>query len=159
MARWCLRLVCVVLASVTLSCASLPPKQVATVDVQQVEKLLGTVQDSATALCLPNPPTHCTSSVNLFTDASWHALNVALIAAFNAQVQLATALRAWTPGTGTAPSVAAITTQVQAIVAAVQALPVGAQEAQLLAQAQAVLTEIATVSALIQQAQSSAAGS
>jgi hypothetical protein len=140
------------------SCASLPPKQVAVTDIQQVETLLGTVQDTSTALCVPNPPTHCTATPAIFTDATWHALNVGIQAAFAAQIQLATALKAWTPGpTGVVPSVASVSQQAQAIIAAIQALPVGAQEAQILAQAQAVVTEINTISTLINQAQASAA--
>lgn len=147
-----------VLALAFSACASLPPKQVAVTDVQQVEKLLGTVQDTATSLCVPNPPTHCTASVVIFTDAQWKTLNTALVSAFAAQVQLATALKAWTPGpTTTPPSAAAISAQAQAVIAAIQALPVGSQEAQILAEAQAVVTEINTVASLISQAQNSAA--
>ena len=140
------------------ACASLPPKQVAVTDISQVETLLGTVQDVATGLCVPSPPTHCTATPPIFTDASWHTLNVALTAAFAAQIQLATALKAWTPGpTGVVPSVATISQQAQAVITAIQALPVGSQEAQLLAEAQTVVTEVNTIATLISQAQASAA--
>jgi|SRR5579864_4697815 len=131
------------------ACASLPPKQAVTTDAQRIETLLGVVQDSATALCVPSPPTHCTASAVVFTDATWHAFNVSLQSAFAAQVQLATALKAWTPGTGTPPTTVSVTTQVQAVIAAVQALPVGSQEQALLAQVQAVLTEIASVAKIL----------
>jgi hypothetical protein len=140
------------------SCASLPPKQVAVTDAQQVETLLGTVQDTATALCVPSPATHCTATTGIFTDASWHMLNVALQSAFAAQIQLATALKAWTPGpTAVPPSVATVSQQAQAVITALQALPTGSEETKLLAEAQAVVTEINTVATLISQAQASAA--
>lgn len=143
-------------AAVQQACASAPPKQVATIDVQNVEKLLATLQDTATQLCLPNPPTHCTASAVIFTDAQWHTFNAALVPAFDAQIQLATALKAWTPGTGTPPSIATIAGQANAIIVAVNALPVSAQEKQILAEAQAVVVEIGNIGALIQSAQASA---
>ena len=153
-----MRRLTLILALAFAACASLPPKQVAVTDVAQVETLLGTVQDTATALCVPGPATHCTATPALFTDAQWHTLNVALQAAFAAQIQLATALRAWTPGpTGLPPTVTQVSAQVQAVLAAIQALPIGAAEAKLLAEAQAVITEINTVATLISQAQASAA--
>ncbi len=146
-----------VLALTFVACASLPPKQVMTVDVQQVETLLGTIQDTATSLCVPNPPTHCTAAAVVFTDASWKTLNTALVSAFAGQVQLATALKAWTPGVaGAPPSVVAISQQAQAVITAIQVLPIGAQEAKILAEAQAVVTEITTIATLISQAQASA---
>jgi hypothetical protein len=150
------------------ACASMPPKQQATIDVQAVENLLDTFQNAATQLCAPNggvmpnpaggvfqPTTHCTASPVVIPDAVWHSLNVGLSAAFTAQAQVATALAAWTPGVGTPPSLTSELANVQASLAAVQSLGPSTQEATLLSDIQAVIAEIQLVQGIIAAAQPS----
>jgi hypothetical protein len=107
------RVIITAMLALTLACASMSPKQKATVTIQGIETSLEDIHTAEVAICQPVIlPNHCTMTVIL--DAQHQAFSKMLEAAVSDEIALAQATRAWT-GTGGVPlSLTALETDLKA---------------------------------------------